>query len=52
MQFLDVIFQQDNAPVHKSKIISNFFQENKWKVLEWPLYNNPDLNPIENLWAF
>ena len=28
------IFQQDNAPVHKSKIIGNFIQENEWKVLE------------------
>ena len=46
MHFLDLIFQQDNPPVHKSKIIGNFFQENEWEVLEWP-----DLNPIENLWA-
>ena len=25
MHFLDIIFQQDNAPVHKSKIIGNIF---------------------------
>ena len=50
MHFLDIIFQQDNAPVHKSKIIGNFFQENEWKVLERPAYS-PDLNPIENLCA-
>ena len=28
MHFLDIILQQDDAPVHKSKIIGNFFQEN------------------------
>ena len=27
-----------------------FFQENEWAVLEWPVYS-PDLNPIGNLGA-
>ena len=48
MHFLDIIFQQDNAPVDKLKIIDNFFQENERKVLKWTAYS-PDLNPIENL---
>ena len=50
MNFLDIIFQQDNAPVHKSIIIGIFFRENEWKLLEWPGYS-PDLNPSENWWA-
>ena len=31
---MNIVFQQDNAPVHKLKIIGNLFQENEWKVLE------------------
>ena len=50
LHFLDIIFQQCNAPVHKLKIIGDFYQENEWKVLEWPAYS-PDLNPIKNSWA-
>ena len=50
MHFLGFIFQHDKAPVHKPKIIANFFQENEWKVIEWPAYK-PDLNPIEDLRA-
>ena len=30
--------------------LSAFFQENEWKVLEWPTYSS-DLDPIESLWA-
>ena len=48
--FMDFIFEHDNAPVQKSKIIGIFFQENEWKNLEW-LPFNPDLNTIEILFA-
>ena len=51
MHFLDIIFQQDNAHVHKSKIIGNFYQENEWQVFEWPAYS-PDLNHIEFMGIF
>ena len=40
------VFQQDNAPIHTSELISHLFQERNTNVLSWP-----DLNPIENAWA-
>ena len=33
LHFLDVIFQQGNAPVHKSKINGDFYQKNQWRFL-------------------
>ena len=42
-------FMHDSAPCHISKLLSSFLQKNQLKVLDWQ-GNNPDLNPIENLW--
>ena len=46
----DGYFQQDNAPCHKTRIISDWFLEhdNEFTVLKCPP-QSPDLSPIEHL---
>lgn len=44
-------FQQDNAPCHTAKAVSKWFNENQISPLIWPA-RSPDLNPIENIWAW
>ena len=45
------IFQQDGAPAHTARSIKAWFDENDINVLPW-CARSPDLNPIENLWAW
>jgi hypothetical protein len=45
------IYQQDGAPAHTAMSIKNWFIDNEVEVLPW-CARSPDLNPIENLWAY
>lgn len=44
-------FMQDGAPCHTARSVNDFFISKNINVLPWP-GNSPDLNPIENCWAF
>ena len=42
----------DGAPCHRSKIVMEWFRKRpNIRLIDWP-GNSPDLNPIENCWAW
>lgn len=47
----DYTFMQDGAPCHTSKKSINFINSKNVSILPWA-GNSPDLNPIENCWAY
>ena len=46
----DILFQQDNAPVHKAYNVMDWFERNSIELVEHCPYS-PDLNPIGHAWV-
>ena len=44
---LNLIYQDDNATPHRTRIVTTYKQQNNIPCIEWPA-NFPDGSPIEN----
>ena len=45
----ELIFIQDNAPIHTVRKVTTWFTEHSIRLTDWLPYS-PDLNPIEHTW--
>ena len=45
------LFQDDNAPFHRSRVLQEYKAKNSLKSISWPA-QSPDLNILENIWLY
>lgn len=46
---MDILFQDDNAFVHRSRLFSAYKEENNINTTSWPA-KSPNINIIEYIW--